>query len=84
MTGKLPWHGFPPHKDRHYRYNQIVRKKFETKPEELITSDMPAEFFLFYHYCRGLEFDQVPDYGYLHRLLRDLTFAESYNYQMAF
>ena len=43
MTGKLPWHGFPPHKDRHYRYNQIVKKKFETKPEDLITSDMPCK-----------------------------------------
>lgn len=44
MTGKLPWHGFPPHKDRVYRYNQIVKKKFETKPEDLITSDMPGKF----------------------------------------
>lgn len=43
MTGKLPWHGFPPHKDRHYRYNQIVKKKFQTKPEDLITSDMPCK-----------------------------------------
>ena len=80
MTGKLPWHGFPPQKDRHARYNQIVKKKFETKPEDLITSDMPAEFFMFYSYCRELEFDQTPDYAYLHRLLRDLIYAESFNY----
>ena len=43
MTGKLPWHGFPPNKDRHFRYNQIVKKKFETRPEDLITSDMPCK-----------------------------------------
>jgi len=30
------------------RYNLIVKKKFETKPEELITQDMPYEFYLFY------------------------------------
>lgn len=43
-----------------------------------------AEFFLFYQYCRELEFEEKPDYGYLHRLLRDLIFAESFNYAMAF
>ena len=45
---------------------------------------MPSEFFLFYHYCRGLEFEQQPDYGYLHRLLRDVIYAESFNYAMTF
>ena len=39
-----------------------------------------AEFFLFYQYCRELEFDQDPDYGYLHRLLKDRIYAESFNY----
>ena len=48
IVGKLPWHGIPPCKDRNQRYNQISHKKLETKPEELITSDMPTEFFLFY------------------------------------
>ena len=43
-----------------------------------------AEFFLFYQYCRELGFSQTPDYGYLHRLLRDLIYAESFNYVMAF
>ena len=84
MKGKLPWHGIRPHKDKHYRYKQIVEKKFETRPEDLITSDMPSEFFLFYHYCHGLEFAEAPDYGYLHRLLRDVMYAESYNYEMTF
>ena len=75
VNGKLPWHGLPPVKDRHQRYNQITQKKMQTKPEDLITQDMPDEFFLFYQYCRGLEFEQCPDYGYLHRLLRDLIHA---------
>lgn len=61
-----------------------MKKKFETKPEDLITSDMPSEFFLFYQYCKELSFEQDPDYGYLHRLMRDLIFAESFNYAMAF
>ena len=47
-AGKLPWHGLPRCENRLERYNLIVKKKFETKPEELITSDMPYEFYLFY------------------------------------
>ena len=84
MKGKLPWHGIPPCRDRHQRYNQITKKKFETKPEDLITPDMPTEFFLFYQYCRGVQFEQNPDYAYLHRLLRDLIYAESFNYALTF
>ena len=44
MKGKLPWHGIPPNKDKIYRYNQIVKKKFETRPEDLITGDMPSKY----------------------------------------
>jgi hypothetical protein len=83
-SGKLPWHGIPRGGDRLERYNAVVKKKFETKPEELITADMPYEFYLFYQYCRDLAFDQRPDYGYLHRLLRDLIYAESFEYMIAF
>ena len=43
QKGKLPWHGFPPCKDRVMRYNQIVKKKFETRPSDLITRDMPCK-----------------------------------------
>ena len=42
--GKLPWHGLPPMKDRRARYDQIVKKKFETKVEDLITRDLPSKF----------------------------------------
>ena len=39
---------------------------------------------MFYQYCRELGFDQKPDYGYLHRLLRDLIYIESFNYMICF
>jgi len=83
-AGRLPWHRLTGARTRHERYNLIVQKKFETKPEELVTEDMPAEFFMFYQYVRELDFDTKPDYGYLHRLLRDLIYSESYNRLIAF
>lgn len=83
-SGKLPWHGVPRCETRLERYNMIVKKKFETKPEELITQDMPYELYLFYQYCKDLSFDQRPDYGYLHRLLRDLIYSESFQFVIAF
>jgi hypothetical protein len=83
-SGKLPWHGVPRCENRLERYNMIVKKKFETKPEELITQDMPYELYLFYQYCKDLAFDQRPDYGYLHRLLRDLIYSESFQFVIAF
>lgn len=39
---------------------------------------------MFYQYCRELSFAQTPDYGYLHRLLRDLIFGEAYTHMLAF
>lgn len=36
-SGKLPWHGVSRCENRLERYNLIVKKKFETKPEDLIT-----------------------------------------------
>jgi hypothetical protein len=45
---------------------------------------MPEDFFLFYAYCRNLKFDQDPDYGYLHRVLRDLICIESFNHVLTF
>ena len=72
----------------------VVQKKFNTSIEEIIKQDMPCKFFqpskiavefqMFYQYCRELGFDQKPDYGYLHRLLRDLIYIESYNYMICF
>ena len=60
------------------------KKKFETKPEELITQDMPYELYLFYQYCKDLAFDQRPDYGYLYLLLPELIYSESFQFVIAF
>ena len=62
----------------------IVKKKEETSLEELIPEDMPTEFSLFYDHCRFLQFAERPDYGYLHRLLRDMVCAESFTQVLAF
>lgn len=39
---------------------------------------------MFYQHCRELSFAQTPDYAYLHRLLRDLIYVESYTHMLAF
>eukprot|EP00347_Sterkiella_histriomuscorum_P022972 403336441 len=60
--GKLPWQGLQGGKDKIEKYTLITEKKFNTSVEELCEG-LPIEFALFCSYCRGLEFDQRPDYG---------------------
>ena len=36
-VGQLPWHRLPGARTCQQRYNMIVKKKFATKPEDLIT-----------------------------------------------
>ena len=86
--GKLPWQGLQGGKDKMEKYNMITEMKFNTSIDELcfdlpsklpVTLPLTVEFTLFYSYCRALDYDQKPDYGYLRRLMRDLIYKESFN-----
>lgn len=41
-------------------------------PVEVLCKGFPAEFAMYLNYCRGLRFDEAPDYMYLRQLFRIL------------
>ena len=53
-------------------------------PVEVLCKGFPAEFSMYLNYCRGLRFDEAPDYMYLRQLFRILFRTLNYNYDYVF
>ena len=66
--GKLPWQGIKCD-DIRKRYHIIGHIKEETSVQNL-GRNYPWEFTVYLRYCRGLKFQQIPDYNYLKRLFK--------------
>ena len=45
---------------------------------ESLCRGFPDEFSVMLNYCRGLRFEDKPDYAYLRKLFRDLLFASGF------
>lgn len=82
LRGKLPWQGLPG-RTKEDKYEQIMRKKIDT-PLDVLCRRLPAEFTTYLSYCRGLRFEDRPDYAYLRRTLRDLFLREGHTYDSKF
>jgi len=82
LKGALPWQGLPA-RTKKDKYEQIKQKKITTAIEELCEG-LPPEFSQYITYCRGLGFEDRPDYSYLKRLLKDLFFRENYSQDFIF
>lgn len=76
LLGSLPWQGIRA-KSKKEKYDKIHEKKKEISIEELCQG-LPEEFMTYMHYCRSLEFDERPDYGYLRKLFKDLFYSKGY------
>ncbi|XP_003742771.1 casein kinase I isoform X2 [Galendromus occidentalis] len=78
--GSLPWQGLKA-ATKKQKYEKISEKKMGT-PIELLTKGYPAEFAMYLNYCRGLRFEEAPDYMYLRQLFRILfrTLNHQYDY----
>lgn len=70
LNGKLPWQAIKC-SDKEQRYEAIGQEKLNIAPWTHFETS-PGEFILFLKYCRGLEFDEEPDYNYLRNLLGNL------------
>ncbi|VDL94440.1 unnamed protein product [Schistocephalus solidus] len=68
--GSLPWQGLKANTKRQ-KYERISEKKIST-PVEVLCRGYPAEFAMYLNYCRGLRFEEPPDYMYLRQLFRIL------------
>jgi casein kinase 1 alpha len=76
----LPWQGLKAATKRQ-KYERISEKKMST-PVDILAKGFPAEFSMYLNYCRGLRFEEAPDYMYLRQLFRILfrTLNHIYDY----
>lgn len=74
----LPWQGLKAATKRQ-KYERICEKKMSS-PVDILCKGFPAEFSMYLNYCRGLRFDEAPDYMYLRQLFRILF--RTLNHQM--
>ena len=50
----------------------------------IVYQGFPAEFAMYLNYCRGLRFDEAPDYMYLRQLFRILFRTLNHQYDYTF
>ncbi|KAI1708872.1 protein kinase domain-containing protein [Ditylenchus destructor] len=74
--GTLPWQGLKAATKRQ-KYDKISEKKMSTPVEELC-SGFPDAFAKYINYCKGLAFEEEPDYEYLRSLFRQLFHSQGY------
>ena len=58
----LPWQGLKA-ATKKQKYEKISEKKMST-PVDVLCKGYPAEFAMYINYCRGLRFEEAPDYMY--------------------
>merc|ERR1739844_775169 len=80
--GKLPWQGLQA-ATKKQKYEKISEKKMST-PVEVLCKGFPAEFAMYLNYCRGLRFEEAPDYMYLRQLFRILFRTLNHQYDYTF
>jgi len=78
----LPWQGLKA-ATKKQKYEKISEKKMST-PVEVLCKGFPAEFAMYLNYCRGLRFEENPDYMYLRQLFRILFRTLNYQYDYIF
>jgi hypothetical protein len=68
-------------KTKKEKYQKIMEKKIACTPDE-ICKTYPEEFIVYFQYCRGLQFEEKPDYNYIRSLFKIIL--ERYNYEYDF
>ncbi|BFY97731.1 hypothetical protein BsWGS_00772 [Bradybaena similaris] len=80
--GSLPWQGLKA-ATKKQKYERISEKKMST-PVETLCKGFPSEFAMYLNYCRGLRFEESPDYAYLMQLFRILFRTLNHQYDNIF
>jgi len=80
--GNLPWQKIraPSSKAKH---KLIMESKVST-PFDVLCEGFPTEFTTYLEYCRGLSFQERPDYAYLRRLLQSVFVREDFRFDINF
>lgn len=74
--GTLPWQGLKAETKKE-KYDKIRDTKATTTIKELCKG-YPNEFEAYIEYCRKLNFEDKPDYGFLRKLFRDLFIKQEF------
>ena len=82
MKGKLPWQGIKA-KNKDEKYIKIKDQKLSISLKELC-SNLPPEFANYINYCRGLNFDEKPNYRLAKKWFKELFYKEGYEYDNVF
>ena len=45
---------------------------------ESLTRGLPEEFNVYLNYCRGLKFEEKPDYNYARKLFKDFMYRSNF------
>ncbi|KAG1675706.1 Casein kinase I isoform epsilon [Nymphon striatum] len=98
IQGGLPWQGLRA-ATKHQKYERISEKKMST-PVDTLCKGVPvifdpgefkvcsfvfsAEFCTYLNYCKGLRFEEKPDYTYLRQIFRALFHRQGFTYDYVF
>ncbi|CAI5454695.1 unnamed protein product [Caenorhabditis angaria] len=80
--GTLPWQGLKAVTKRQ-KYELISERKCSTRVEDLCAG-YPEAFAAYLNYCRGLGFEESPDYSHLRQLFRNLFHRQGFCYDYVF
>ena len=70
MLGKLPWQDVKV--DKPWQRREAVSKIMTSTSITNLCKGLPKQFHLYLSYCRGLKFEEKPNYSYLRSLFQDL------------
>ena len=82
LRGNLPWQGLPV-KTKREKYEKIMNSKMNTPMDELCKG-APNELQEMLKYCKGLRFDEDPDYSLIKGWLKDAFIRHGFEYDFMF
>ncbi len=82
LKGSLPWQNLKA-KNKAEKYEKIMQKKLGT-PIMLLCKDLPPEFEKYLTYCRGMKFNERPDYGYMVKIFKELGARQGIAYDFIY
>nr|XP_020732418.1 casein kinase I-like [Odocoileus virginianus texanus] len=80
--GSLPWQGLQGATMK--QTFEKIREVKTTTSIDVLCDGFPIQFAMYLKHCRGLSFEEAPDYRYLRRLFRLLFRTLNYQYDYAF
>ena len=83
IRGSLPWQYDFRAATKQEELEEICEKKMAT-PVEVLCMGYPPEFAVYLNYCRGLQFEEEPDYMYLRQLFHILFRTLNHQYDFTF